>query len=430
MNNSYKKTVLDNGLTIIFYQIKEVKSAYITCIVKCGNDYISNSSEIGIPHFLEHLSFVATEKFKTRKSISNAIDNIGAYANANTNILGTRYWVKVPFINTEKAIDILYQMIFKSILKKEEIEKEKGIVISEYENSQISEASIFNSKKQENRFNILPYRFPATGKPDQIRSFTKERLLKFKDDFYNPNNMVISVVGNFDEGEILQKIRNTFGTEKKGKKFEFTKYKNDKYSDSLTYVQNNASNQVWFNIVWPVFGWCEVSRNKEMVLKIMNNILGKGPSSILNLSLREEKGITYSCGSGITMFPYLGTIDIYGSVDKEKLSSAFVEINRIIHDLKTKNIGSSELAKTKKFIELGDYLHFESPESISNYLTGELFDYNEIWPSEKYTKECNKVTNSEIRKLANEIFTPEKINVSFLGNISQEEGGKLRKILD
>lgn len=430
MNNSYKKTVLDNGLTIIFYQIKEVKSAYITCIVKCGNDYVSNSSEIGIPHFLEHLSFVATEKFRTRKSINDAIDNIGAYANANTNILGTRYWAKVPFINTEKAIDILYQMIFKSILKEEEIEKEKGIVISEYENSQISEASIFNSKKQENRFNIMPYRFPATGKPDQIRSFTKERLLKFKNDFYNPNNMVISVVGNFDEGEILQKIRNTFGTEKKGKKFEFTKYKDNKYSDDLTYVQSNASNQVWFNIVWPVFGWCEISRNKEMVLKIMNNILGKGPSSRLNLSIREEKGIAYSLGSVVSMFPHLGTIDIYGSVDKEKLSSAFTEIKKIIRDLKRKGVEASELSKMKKFMGLSDYLRFESPESISNYLIGELLDYGEIWTLEEYLKECNKVVNSEIKKLANEIFTPEKINVSFLGNISQEEGEKLRKLLD
>jgi len=430
MNNNYKKITLDNGLTVIFYQVKEVKSVYITCLVKCGNDYISSSSEIGIPHFLEHLSFVTTEKYKTRKGINKAIDEIGAYVNANTNILGTRYWMKVPFINTEKAIDILHQMVFKSIVKKEEIEKEKRIVISEYKNSQISETSIFKNKIQETRFSILSYCFPTTGKPDQIKSFTKGELMKFRRDFYNPNNMILSVVGNFDEENILQKIKNTFGTEKKGKKFEFTKYKDDKYSGNLTYVQKNVSNQIWFDISWPVFGWCEVDKHKEMTLKIMNNILGKGPSSILNLSLREEKGITYSCGSSVSMFPYLGAINIYGSADKERLDSTFVEINKIIHDLKTKGVKNLELSKTKKFMKLSDYLRFESTESISSYLTGELFDYGEIWSTEKYAKECSSVTNSEIKKLANEIFVSGKINISFLGNINQEEGEKLEELLD
>lgn len=430
MHNNYKKITFDNGLIVIFYQVKEVKSVYITCLVKCGNDYISSSSEIGIPHFLEHLSFVATEKYKTRKSINKVIDGIGAYANANTNILGTCYWMKVPFINTGKAIDILHQMVFKSIIKKEEIEKEKRIVISEYRNSQTSEISIFKNKIQENRFSILPYYLPITGKPDQIKSFSKGKLLKFRSDFYNPNNMILSIVGNFDEENILRKIKSTFGAEKKGKKFEFTKHKDGKYSGNLTYVQKNASNQIWFDIGWPIFGWCEVNRHKEMILKIMNNILGKGSSSILNLSLREEKGVTYSCGSSVSMFPYLGTINIYGSTDKEKLYSTFVEINKIIHDLKTKGVENLELSKTKKFMKLSDYLRFESPESISNYLTGELFDYGEIWSTEKYAKECSSVVNSEIKKLANEIFVPEKMNVSFLGNITQEEGEKLEKLLN
>lgn len=430
MINDYKKIVLNNGLIVILYQIKKVQSVFVTCSIKSGNDYIKDNSQIGLAHFLEHLSFCSTEKYKTRKSINIAIDDIGAYANASTNIRGTNYWIKAPYINTPQSIEVLHQLIFKSVITEVEIEKEKRIVLSEYENSQINETSIFNKKIQEKRFNKLPqYQLPVIGTPEQIESFTKEMVENWKNTFYNPNNMILSVAGNFVEQDVLTQIKSTFGKEKKGKKFEFPKYGNNKYSDYSIYVQKINNEQICLNISWPVFGWCGVSRCEEMNLKILNNWLGRGPGSKLNMKLREEKGLTYGCGSSLFVSPYLGSLELHATVEKSNLKKVVGEIGKIIKTLKEKGISRTDLDRTKKSMKLHDYLSFESPESICWYLAGELFDYGEIWSIEEYAKETEKVTTVDIKKLANNIFTSDKLNINLLGNVSQKDGKRLSNML-
>ena len=430
IKNAYRIITLENGLTLILYPIKEIQSIYIASAIKSGNYYAKDEKHIGIAHFLEHLAFSSTEKFKTNQEIFKRIYEIGGSSNAKTTLAGTLFWIKAPYINADKAVDLLYQVVFRSSFTKKDFEKEKSIIINEFNDNYTDPIWVFNQKIRQNRFKDIPqYQLPVTGDIKHILSIQDKDIILWKKRFLNPSNMVISVIGKFDEKKVTSKIKRTFGKERKGKKTVFPKYQEDRYSKFTVYVQKNESKQINFNINFPAFGWCEVERHHEIVLNILNNILGKGHLSRLWLALRETEGLTYDCGSYTSLFPYLGYLSIYGSTDINNLEKTFRKIKSVIEDIKENGVKKEEFSRIKKYLNLLLYMSFETPESISGYLIGELMDYGEIWSPEDYSKERSKVKMEEIKKMAQEIFKSEKMNVNFLGDISQEKANELAQIL-
>jgi len=430
IKDAYKIVTLDNGLNLILYPIKEIQSVNIACAVKSGNYYAKDEKNLGIAHFLEHLAFLSTEKFKTAQHLFKRLYEIGGSANALTSLARTLFWIKVPYINTDEALELLYQIVYKSAFTKEDFEKERKVITNECNDNYANPNWLFNRKIQQNRFRNLPqYQSPVIGDINQIRSIQITNIIKWREEFLNPNNMIISAVGNFDERRLIDYINKTFGKEKRGKKVDFPKYKKEKYSKFLVYVQKNDKKQINFDINYPAFGWLEVERHSEIVLGILSHILGRGPISRLNIALRESKGLVYDCGSYTVLFPYLGYVGIWGSTNQDDMRTVFQKIKTIICDLVENGVKKTEFSRIKKYLDLSQYMSFETPESISDYLITELMDYGQIWDPEDYLKERSKVRIQEVGQMAQKIFRPENLNVNFLGNISQKEADRLAEIL-
>jgi len=86
----------------------------------------------GISHFTEHASLLGTKKFKTKLDIARQAQNIGASFNGSTNRSATLYWVNLPYSNISDGLDLLNEFVFEPVLDKEEILKEKKVVLSEF----------------------------------------------------------------------------------------------------------------------------------------------------------------------------------------------------------------------------------------------------------------------------------------------------------
>lgn len=430
IKNAYKVVRLKNGLTLILYRIKDIQSVYISCAVKSGNYYIQDKADLGIAHFLEHLAFSYTEKFGKSENLVKAVYEIGGYLNAATDMLGTKFWIKVPFMSVKEAIDILYQLVFRSVIRDGDLEKERKIILNECRDNYANPNWVFEKKIRENRFkDLAPYYAPTTGNVENILSITKERIVNWKNKFLNPNNIIMSVVGNFAEDEVVGFIEKTFGNEKGGMAISFPRYDSDKYSDYLFYVQPEKSNQIYFDINWPAFGWCEVKRHDEAVLAILSHIIGRGPISKLHLVLRGRLNIVYSCNSYRNIFPYLGMFGVYGSTSVENLQLVFKTIRKILEEIILKGVKKADFVRIIKYLDLSNYMSFETPESISDYLLYEMFDYGEIWDPEDYSEERKKIKISEVGDMLKRILAPQKLNVNFKGDIDNSLARKVADIL-
>ena len=126
----YKKTTLKNGLRIITVPMKNTQAVTVLVLVGTGSKY--ETEEInGISHFLEHMFFKGTKKRPNKLAIAETLDRVGGIYNAFTGKEYTGYFAKVDFRHFDLALDWVSDIFLNSKIPKEEIEKERGVIIEE-----------------------------------------------------------------------------------------------------------------------------------------------------------------------------------------------------------------------------------------------------------------------------------------------------------
>ena len=200
---------LDNGLQVLLIENPGLPMTGVNVVVKTGSAYESFSSS-GMSHMLEHLLFNGTET-RTQKELYDQVDLIGGYNNANTGTFHTNYMMVTPAENIRKGMEIQADMLFKSILPEEKFEKEKGIVLEEIARS-LENA---NEQMERNIQSVLypnhALSLPTLGTYATIQFMKRDEVYAYYKNHYVPNNMIMSVVGNFKTESMLKQIKEIYG---------------------------------------------------------------------------------------------------------------------------------------------------------------------------------------------------------------------------
>jgi len=127
----FKKTTLQSGLRVVTKKLDGTKAVTVLILVGAGSRY-ENQKIRGISHFLEHMFFKGADKYRNTKEVSEAIDSVGGEFNAFTGKEYAGYYVKVAAESIDVACDVLSDMLINSKFAQEEIEKERGVILEEY----------------------------------------------------------------------------------------------------------------------------------------------------------------------------------------------------------------------------------------------------------------------------------------------------------
>jgi len=125
----YNTYTLKNGLRVVTEKIEHLSSISVGVMVQNGSR--NESLEVnGISHFIEHMFFKGTDK-RTSKGIMEDIENVGGQINAFTSKEATCYYIKALDTHLDLSLDVLSDIILNAKFDREEIEKEKSVVIEE-----------------------------------------------------------------------------------------------------------------------------------------------------------------------------------------------------------------------------------------------------------------------------------------------------------
>ncbi|MDZ7859508.1 MAG: insulinase family protein [Candidatus Krumholzibacteriota bacterium] len=183
----------------------------VVCIaVSVGSGSVYEKPHIrGISHFIEHMVFNGSERF-TREEISDWVDDTGAFLNAFTRKERTIYFMLVRRDLAEEGVEILSQMLLRSVFPREELEKERKIVLEEI-------TKTLDNPGQARRRYIDNYLFrgsrftdPVLGYPSTVKEITRDQLISYYRRFYKPSNMKIFVMGGFDRVSLQNIIKDYF----------------------------------------------------------------------------------------------------------------------------------------------------------------------------------------------------------------------------
>lgn len=390
-------------------------------LVGAGSRY-ENRDNNGISHFLEHMFFKGTKKRPNAVDISSIIDGIGGEFNAFTGKEYTGYYVKAASENMPLVLDVITDMLRNSLLKEEEIEKEKGVIIEEinmYEDiPQRKIGDVYESLV----FGDHPLGWDIAGRKEVIHAVKRKDFVDYMDMFYHPNNMVIALAGNIDEANALETTQKLLSDIESRNVPSYQGIKIGQTEPKLK-VEYKKTDQAHLALGVVTF---EQTSPKRYISAILNTILGAGMSSRLFIEVREKRGLAYYISSGNEGYLDTGTLAVQAGIQLNGVEDAIKVILEQLNRMKA-DVTEAEMKKAKDFLRGKLYLEMENTRNVATtFGTQEILE-GETRTPEYIMEQLEKVTKDEVEALAKEIFTNERLNFAIIGPYQKED--QFEKIL-
>jgi predicted Zn-dependent peptidase len=394
---------LSNGIRLVHHRIPGVV-AYCGLVINTGSRN-ETAPDHGMVHFIEHMLFKGTKKRKAYYILSR-LEDVGGELNAYTTKEETA--VHASFIkgDFERAVEIISDISFESVLPEKEIEKEKDVVIEEINSYLDNPAELIFDDFEELIFADQPIGHNILGTLSTVKSFTQNSLLEFISRNYNTDQMVFCSVGDISDEKILRLFRKYFedvpaNIRKRGDVMPWI-YKPASVIKKMDTFQNHC-------IIGKIAYNLKDARRLGMFL--LNNILGgQGLNSRLNLSLREKNGLAYNVESSYNPYCDTGAFSIYFGTDNHHLDRSIKVTSAELNKLRTKKLGIIQLSKAKNQIKGYLARGYENHESLMLSLGKSLLVFDRIESMEETCDKIDKITSSELLATANEIFDPGKLS--------------------
>lgn len=397
-----KKIVLDNGLTIIADEIPDEMACNIRVYVKVGSSHEKKNLG-GIAHFIEHNVFngTTTEGRDTDKEIVEQFEMIGSDENAETDRETTCYYTEVLSCFAPLALDLLLDMVINPSFNEKPIAKEKGIVIEEmkmYRDSPdwFTEDMLFRYVLRNYMGRLI------TGTKESISGFTKESLTQFANDFYTPDNIVISMAGRFNLDEMLEKAKSyTAQITRKKKELELPI---PKYSSGIRIFKRRDIEQT--QLLFALEGIPYTSKD-WYTMSLIEQCLMESRSSRLFQEIREKRGLAYTVESASGEYSSCGVFAVHTAIPGESLE---LVVRLILDQLKSiKNNGFTQAEIDRAKIQSKNQFVRDRRE-LENRASSNATDHIYFGRFRSLKEDIGKidaVTNEDIIKLAKKIFKPE-----------------------
>lgn len=200
---------LNNGMKVLLIENPALPMVGVNVAVKVGSAYETFSTS-GMSHMLEHLLFNGTTS-RSQKQLYDDVDRIGGYNNAHTDNFYTDYMMVTPAENIRKGMEIQADMLFNSTLPNDKFQKEKGIVLEEISKSLVNPQEQLERNTLSILYNGHALSLPTLGTYSTIQSMSRDNVNSFYKNNYVPNNMIVSVIGNFQTSTMLPLIKEIYG---------------------------------------------------------------------------------------------------------------------------------------------------------------------------------------------------------------------------
>ena len=391
-----EKHTSDNGLRVVLENIPSVRSVTIGVWILTGsrNEGYTNN---GISHLIEHMMFKGTEK-RTARDIAEAFDSIGGQVNAFTSKEYTCYFARVMDTYKEHALEVLSDMFFNSTFDEVELEKEKKVVSEEIKMYEDTPDDIVHDLLAKAAYGEHSLGYPILGTDKHLNSFTREDLFAYKDTFYNPSNVVISVAGNVDTGFItkVEDYFNQFENESKPNKIEKPIF----IAEDLRRSKDTEQAHLCFG-----YDGLPIYDERYSSLAVLNNVLGGSMSSRLFQDVRENKGLAYAVFSGHSSHLDSGMLTIYAGTGKDSLESLKSTIESTIDMFIKDGVTDKELKNSKEQLKGQMMLSLENTSSRmmrngrNELLLGKHRSLDDI------ITDLNSVTHDSVKQVSNQLFT-------------------------
>lgn len=421
--------ILNSGLELVRIPMPSISSVTALVLGNTGSRY-EQPQQQGLAHFFEHMVFKGTKKYPDPQVLASTIDAVGAQSNAFTSKEYTGYYVKAASKHLERSLDVLSDMLLQPLIKAEDIEREKGVIVEE-----INMYSDSPMQDIDNVFDQLCF-FNETlghdviGTKTTVNQMQRQDFLDLLSGWYGLPNLTLVLAGDakiVESDATVVLVDRLFGSEKKPQEVRADQrvevasllHSSWKGSDRLL-VKNKKTEQAHLMLGWP--GLMR-SDQRRYALALLSIVMGGNMSSRLFTEVREKRGLCYYVHSTVDYYHDAGVFGAAAGVDPRRIHEAVQVIMDEFEQLKSgkRAITEQELDRAREFAMGTLVLSLEDSQSVAQYYGVRQLLQREIDPPDKVIERLKAVTLVEVNQLVQSIIKSGEMRLALIGPFEQAE---------
>ncbi len=405
-----ERATLPNGIRIVTEVMPHVRSVSLGVWIGSGSR-IERGPENGISHFIEHMLFKGT-KHRSAEDIARVVDSVGGGLDAFTSKELVSFNTKVLDEHLPIAFDVLSDLVLNPLFQKEDIEREKGVILEEIKMEADQPEFVLHETFISSFWKGHGLGKPILGTKETVKKFEQAMLFDYYNRVYSPTNILITAAGNLDHDEIVDLVRETFADLPEGGSVLADSA--PKHHAPIVLKNKESLEQVHIALGVPAY---PLAHKMRFPLYVLNTVLGGGMSSRLFQNIREKQGLAYSVYSELNLFSDTGCFTIYAGTGVETAQQVVTSVIQEIRQIKDEWIAEEELRRAKDHLKGSLMLSLESTSSrMSNLARQELY-FKRFMSLDEMLDCIEAVTRDEVQQIADDFFHTENIALAMLGRL-------------
>jgi len=405
-----QNTTLANGVRVITEKMAHVRSVSLGVWITTGSR-CEAPDENGISHFIEHMVFKGT-KHRSAEDIARSVDSIGGGLDAFTAKELVSYNTKVLDEHLPLAFDVLADMVRNPLFRKEDIEKEKGVILEELKMDVDNPEYLLHEIFSSNFYKDHPLGKPIIGTKDTVKKFHREMIHDYYSRYYSPSNIVITAAGNLNHARLVDLAREHFEDLRVSAALPPAQVPVP--HARLVFKNKTSLEQTHLYMGVPAYPFPHELR---FACYVLNTVLGGGMSSRLFQNIREKQGLAYSVYSDLSMYRDTGCMAIYAGTSIESAGKVVECIVKELREIKENLVPAEELRRAKDHLKGSFMLGLESTSSRMSNLARQEIYFKRFFTLDEMIQSIEDVSAGQVQKIAQEFFNPKNITLAMLGNL-------------
>ncbi len=409
----YRRTDLDNGITVLTESIDSVRSVALGIWFSVGSRD-ETPAEAGMSHFMEHMMFKGTPT-RTAAQISEAFDGIGAELNAFTSKEYTCYYSRVIDEHLPTAVEILSDMVCHASLTDDACVKEREVVIEEIARMEDTPDDRIHELFARTLWPEHPIGLSILGSRETVGSFDHAASVEFRRRHYLTGNCVVAAAGSVDHDALVDLARTHLADLPVGPRSERPKAASPS-TGRLTVLEKDTEQA---HICYGVTGLSAHDPDR-FILTVLDNVLGGGMASRLFQEIREKKGLVYSVYSFNAHFQDTGQFAVYAGTRPSNAE----EVVRLIQDefanVLRSGLTAEEITRAKESIKGHLVLSLEHTRNRMTRLGKNAVTDGELLSVDEIVERIDAVTADDLSRVAGQVLTGDRV-LAMIGPFSTSD---------
>jgi zinc protease len=394
------REALPNGVVLIMQEHRAADVVAVQLWMRVGGRD-EQPDELGLSHYLEHMLFKGTPT-RPPGSIDQLIEGLGGASNAFTSYDFTHFDIVVPSSAARTAMEILADISVNAAFVPAELEAEKKVVFEEMSLTQDDPEKFLSRRLSEVAYRNHPYGRPILGTRELVQALTRDRLNAYYKKHYVPQNMVVVVVGALTPAEMRPLVAATFGRLSGPPAARPPATAVPPLAGGRQDDVPRPEQQAYLGLAWQAAA-TKLAPDDITAVDLLTYVLGDGPSSRLNQTVREEKGLVNSIEATYVTRELSGLVSVSARLDPKNLDATEAAVREVIGRVRADGVSEAERQRAIVTAESAYAFDIETAEGLAkSYGQAET-----TWTLDnelRYLDRLREVTAAQIQAAARTYF--------------------------